>query len=285
MRTPRTSAGSFLYARRGRDLLLESGATRQPDGKSAKTGFAESTWVMQRSRTEDAVLCAQTHRRACDAAHTGQRYLFLSAAFAGCPQCVRRYVEEGGAGHFTTALGAICHLAVGRVTLDTMWDMAQMWLLEGEVVVDFVRRLSNENPKNASRFISTWKKRQGHAAGARCHQAAGRQEREDRLCREHLGHAAVQDRARGPMRADVQEGVRRCPYRAAISVPVGGLCGLSTVFPAVRRGRRRRSLDNGVGRHLPPGSWWRDSCYNVGHGADVAPGRRGSSRLCQEAQK
>ena len=181
MRTPRTPAGSFSHGRRGGDLLLERGATRQPDGKSAKPGFAESTWVMQRSRTEDAALCAQTHRRACDAAHTGQRYLFLSAAFAGCPQCVRRYVEEGGAGHFTTALGAICHLAVGCVTLATMWDMAQMWLLAGEVVVDFVRRLRNEDPKNVSRFISICKKRQGPAAGGRCHEAAGRQEREDRL--------------------------------------------------------------------------------------------------------
>jgi len=96
MRTPRTPAGSFPHGRRGTDLLLERSATRQPDGKSAKTGFAESTWVMQRrSRTEHADLCAQTHRRACDAAHTGQRYLFFSAAFSGCPQCVRRYVEEG----------------------------------------------------------------------------------------------------------------------------------------------------------------------------------------------
>ena len=119
------SAGSFLYARRGRDPLLEGGATRQPDGKSSKTGFKESTWVMQRSRTEHTELCAQTHRRASDAAYIGQRCLLLSAALAGCSLCVRRHVEEGGAGHFTTALGAICHLAVRCVTLDTMRDMAQ----------------------------------------------------------------------------------------------------------------------------------------------------------------
>ena len=73
MRTPRTPAGSFPHERRGRDLLLERGATRQPDGKSVRIGFAESTWVMHRFRTEHADPCAQTHRRPCDAAHTGQR--------------------------------------------------------------------------------------------------------------------------------------------------------------------------------------------------------------------
>ena len=78
------------------ELLLERGATRQPDGKRAKTGSAESTCSQQWPRAERRDLCAQSHTRACDATHTGQPYLFFSAAFAGCPQCVRRYIEEGG---------------------------------------------------------------------------------------------------------------------------------------------------------------------------------------------
>jgi hypothetical protein len=43
----------------------------------------------------------------------------------------------------------------------TMWDAAQIWLLEGFLYVEVIRRLRDVNPKSASSFISFWKEHRG----------------------------------------------------------------------------------------------------------------------------
>jgi hypothetical protein len=43
----------------------------------------------------------------------------------------------------------------------TMWDVAQLWLLEGEVAVEFLRRLRDTKLESASSFISKWMERHG----------------------------------------------------------------------------------------------------------------------------
>jgi hypothetical protein len=100
-------------------LLRQLGASRHRNGKSVETGSAERTlaFVQEKSRVEQSTvveqstangsidtgriggpeeMCTQSHRRVCDADHTGQPYQFFSAAFAGCARCVRQYIEEGG---------------------------------------------------------------------------------------------------------------------------------------------------------------------------------------------
>jgi len=108
-------------------LLLERGATRQPERKSAKTGSQGRTWVRQKPRTEEstasgssssdgsripAVLAgrrqngkegkqpssetwARSHMRACNEDNTGRKRRFFSAAYAGCRMCARRYIQGG----------------------------------------------------------------------------------------------------------------------------------------------------------------------------------------------
>ena len=98
------------------NLLLERGARRTPSSNILKAPSAERTVVFVKEETQPrpstasasvgsrgatictdvikqedkkrkrpgADTCAESHTRACSASHTGQPYLFFSAAFAGC---------------------------------------------------------------------------------------------------------------------------------------------------------------------------------------------------------
>jgi len=90
-----------LGTRKAREQLLTQGRLRTHPNPFLLRWDRNPAFVLEDSgetQQEERIaqICAQSHTRACRTDALGQPYRFFSAAFAGCPRCVRRYVDDSG---------------------------------------------------------------------------------------------------------------------------------------------------------------------------------------------